>query len=187
MAIKYLHGRLMDRLISNINGIYETDVKYVIPVPANWHSSAEQFIRIAAKNAGIDQDRLEIVFEDQAAVKWCTSDAGPVSRLGGCKYMIIYLGGTSAEIIVHKQMVSGNIEEEHCSSCWQWNETYIYQKFSLYLENLAGKEALDELRKNEISEYLEIHNRFLNFIRNFKGGGDNNFRTLRKSFLGLNI
>ncbi|XP_052225627.1 heat shock 70 kDa protein 12B-like isoform X2 [Dreissena polymorpha] len=48
MAIQYLHKHLLDALKLKLTGLLETDIQYVITVPAIWDISAKQFMREGA-------------------------------------------------------------------------------------------------------------------------------------------
>jgi molecular chaperone DnaK (HSP70) len=48
MSIKYLKGHLHESLSKQVTGVEETDILYVLTVPAIWDDSAKQFMREAA-------------------------------------------------------------------------------------------------------------------------------------------
>ncbi|KAH3808135.1 hypothetical protein DPMN_136486 [Dreissena polymorpha] len=48
MSLKYLQKHLLDALSMSKIGTRETDLKYVITVPAIWGIAAKQFMREAA-------------------------------------------------------------------------------------------------------------------------------------------
>lgn len=47
-SIKYLKQKLMEKLKDRIKDIRETDIHWVITVPAIWNDAAKQFMKIAA-------------------------------------------------------------------------------------------------------------------------------------------
>ncbi|NXJ67644.1 HS12B protein, partial [Rostratula benghalensis] len=53
----------------------QEDITWVITVPAIWHTAARQFMRLAAKKAGLISDmiseKLIIALEPEAASLWC--------------------------------------------------------------------------------------------------------------------
>jgi len=48
MAINYMRGHLMTALKNQVTDIEQTDVMFVITVPAIWSDAAKQFMREAA-------------------------------------------------------------------------------------------------------------------------------------------
>lgn len=48
MSIRYLKGHFLESLNKQKIGIEETDILYVLTVPAIWDDSAKQFMREAA-------------------------------------------------------------------------------------------------------------------------------------------
>ena len=48
MSIKYLKVHFMEAVKKQTSGVLETDVRYVITIPAIWDDKAKQFMREAA-------------------------------------------------------------------------------------------------------------------------------------------
>lgn len=49
-AIRFLRGHLLDTLEKRATGVRETDIQWVLTVPAIWDDAAKQFMREAAEN-----------------------------------------------------------------------------------------------------------------------------------------
>lgn len=48
-AINFLRGHLLDTLEKRATGVRETDIQWVLTVPAIWDDAAKQFMRVAAE------------------------------------------------------------------------------------------------------------------------------------------
>ncbi|XP_062620274.1 heat shock 70 kDa protein 12B-like [Saccostrea cucullata] len=98
-AIKFLRRHLLHTLEQRAAGIRETDIGWVLTVPAIWDDLARQFMREAAVRSGIAGDQLLIALEPGMALLYCNhlpieklkSEAG-VQGFGafskGSKYLI---------------------------------------------------------------------------------------------------
>ncbi|XP_053388604.1 heat shock 70 kDa protein 12A-like [Mercenaria mercenaria] len=113
MSIKFMIDDLMVVVNQRLTGIImETDIHWVITVPAIWSDPAKQFMRHAAIKAGIATERLTIVFEPEAASLYCrhlpvnttvTDGSLTISEFPtGTKYMVIDAGGGTIDITVHE-------------------------------------------------------------------------------------
>ncbi|XP_052803344.1 heat shock 70 kDa protein 12B-like [Mya arenaria] len=105
MSIRYLRNHFLEAVEKQTAGVEETDIQYVLTVPAIWDDSAKQFMREAAIEAGIDSRRLKLAYEPEAASIWCqivTSDAKASLDRPGVQYMVVDLGGGTADIFLMK-------------------------------------------------------------------------------------
>jgi len=48
MAINYMRNHIMDLLKQQVTGIEQSDIKFVLTVPAIWSDASKQFMREAA-------------------------------------------------------------------------------------------------------------------------------------------
>ncbi|XP_053374144.1 heat shock 70 kDa protein 12A-like [Mercenaria mercenaria] len=119
-AIKYLKDHFMKRLKDRIGDVRETDIHWVLTVPAIRHDGAKQFMKEAAnKNfswrnqvayfsinpqAGIPEDQLTLALEPEAAAIYCeelfiskAKEQGQEAQLQsfspGAQFMVLDLGG----------------------------------------------------------------------------------------------
>ena len=54
MSLKYLRGHLLEDIKAHKGEILETDIKYVITIPAIWSDYAKHFMREAAIEVNIE-------------------------------------------------------------------------------------------------------------------------------------
>ncbi|XP_045182072.2 heat shock 70 kDa protein 12A-like [Mercenaria mercenaria] len=163
MSIRYLKDHFLEQLNKQTTGVEETDIQYVITVPAIWDDIAKQFMREAAEQADIDKDRLKLALEPEAASIWCqlvTTEAKGALSGSGTKYMVVDLGGGTADISVHEKNKDGTLKELHKSSGGPWGGMYVDNNYMTWLEKLFGKTALEKLKKEEMAEYFDLLREF---------------------------
>ncbi|XP_045170338.2 heat shock 70 kDa protein 12B-like [Mercenaria mercenaria] len=116
MSIRYLKDHLIEAVTSQTSGVEETDLQYVLTVPAIWNDNAKQFMREAAVEAGMDESRLKLCLEPESASVWCqiiSTDAKAALFKSGTRYMVVDLGGGTADISVHEKLIDGSLKELH--------------------------------------------------------------------------
>ncbi|KAH3823189.1 hypothetical protein DPMN_124988 [Dreissena polymorpha] len=112
LAIEFLKNDMMKNSGEKVVGhIEENDIKWVITVPAIWTEKSKQFMREAAKKAGIPNDRLVLALEPEAVSIYCRhlpvqkATAGSTSisafKPGTC-YLICDAGGGTIDITIHE-------------------------------------------------------------------------------------
>lgn len=81
----------------------ETDVLWVLTVPAIWDDSAKLLMRQAAVAAGLEMEdgQLMLALEPEAASLWCLASGG-VSLEKDDVYMVVDCGGGTVDITVHQ-------------------------------------------------------------------------------------
>ncbi|XP_078317808.1 heat shock 70 kDa protein 12A-like [Crassostrea virginica] len=170
LSIKFLVEDLMQKLKNSYTGIKKSDVEFVITVPAIWDDRSKQFMREAAKGAGIDSSPITIALEPEAASIHCqyipASDLNlSLSKyLGelavGTKYLIADLGGGTADITVHHKMDDGSLEEMREASGGPWGGKSVDDEFEKYIEQIIGTESMQELKTAAFDDYLELMRNF---------------------------
>ncbi|XP_062582493.1 heat shock 70 kDa protein 12A-like [Saccostrea cucullata] len=162
-CIKYMKDHLLKALQDKITGeIFMEDIDFVLTVPAIWDDTAKMFMREAAENAGIKRDQLHVALEPEAASIYCQLmhlESTENSRffLAGkerkAKYMVLDLGGGTADITVHQLKPDGTLAELVPASGGDWGGTCIDKAFKKFLKNLFGEDVLETFKTNP--EYVE--------------------------------
>ncbi|XP_052819969.1 heat shock 70 kDa protein 12B-like [Mya arenaria] len=163
MSIKYLREHLLEEVTRQTRGINETDILYVLTVPAIWDDNAKRFMRDAAVAAKIDPKRLKLALEPECASIWCETldkDVKGALTTAGSRYMVVDLGGGTADISVHERKSDGTLKEIHKASGGPWGGIFVDKNYMKMLDQLYGKEALIDLRKTEMSDYFDITREF---------------------------
>ncbi|XP_052819941.1 heat shock 70 kDa protein 12A-like [Mya arenaria] len=176
ISIKYLREHLLKAVATQKIGIKETDITYVLTVPAIWDDNAKRFMRDAAVAADIDPARLKLALEPECASIWCETldvDIKGAVAIAGSQYMVVDLGGGTADISVHERKSDGTLKEIHKASCGPWGGIFVDKNYMVMLGRLYGEKALIDLRKTEMSDYFDITRDFEHKKRSFHAENTN--------------
>lgn len=189
MAIRYLREHLMEAINRQMDGIDEEVIRWVLTVPAIWDDSAKQFMREAAKEAGIAKDQLTLALEPEAASLYCMKQ--PMAKLSsvdrktsfvefevGTKYMVIDIGGGTVDITLHEILPDRKIRELQAACGGSFGGTNVDSKFNQFLIKLFGNDVLTELKVKCMQDYLDLFRDFETKKRTIKPESDGrvNFR-----------
>ncbi|KAL4217391.1 hypothetical protein ACF0H5_023842 [Mactra antiquata] len=168
MALEYIadHAKRTVKSRKETANIDERDMFFVITVPAIWNDEAKHFMRKAAVSAGLPEPNVSLVLESEAASVWCQAQPLVISQ-GQCsditkfgsKYMVVDIGGGTADITVHEKRPDGKLKELH-SGGGDWGGTQVNKAFIKILEDVLGKETMKLFRDECISDYLDLLNEF---------------------------
>ncbi|WAR04867.1 HS12A-like protein [Mya arenaria] len=120
--------------------------------------------------AGIDPRRLKLAYEPEAASIWCqivTSDAKASLDRPGVRYMVVDLGGGTADISVHEKQANGTLKEIHKASGGPWGGIYVDDNYITMLSEVFGTRAIEELKREEMADYFDILREFETKKRTF--------------------
>ncbi|XP_045176740.1 heat shock 70 kDa protein 12A-like [Mercenaria mercenaria] len=163
MAIGFLRDHLLKALNAQTVGVNENDLQYVITVPAIWNDNAKQFMREAATEAGLDSSRLKLSLEPEAASIWCqtvTTDLKKSLSDVGCQYMVVDLGGGTADISVHEKKADGSLKEIHKASGGPWGGTAVDKNYFDWLTNLFGQRTMERFKREQMADYFDVQREF---------------------------
>ena len=149
--------------------IQDEDLYFVLTVPAIWDDPAKQFMREAAEKAGIQKEKLTIALEPEVASIFCqklktdrvedTTDFTETVQ-SGMKYMVIDLGGGTADITVHQRQSNGTIHEVIPPDGGPWGGKSIDDAFYKFLVEICGRNVMEELKTTELEDYLDLFREF---------------------------
>ncbi|KAK3602827.1 hypothetical protein CHS0354_026379 [Potamilus streckersoni] len=178
LAIRFLKDHLLKTLEIRGTGLTADDIHWILTVPAIWTDSAKQFMREAANEAGIAGGLLTIALEPEAAAMFCqllsTDKLSSMGKFDDKKYMVIDLGGGTADITVHEKQPDGTIKEVHKASGGAWGGTKIDEEFNQMIIKIIGaptfKKFCDENKADHIDllRELEIKKRSIQTDKNEK-------------------
>ncbi|XP_063413780.1 heat shock 70 kDa protein 12A-like [Mytilus trossulus] len=167
-AINYLRESLVHVLCNRINSFREDDIFWIITLPAIWSDAAKQFMKEAAVKAGIPLKSLQLCLEPEAASVYCQHI--PFERLHGGKgisafqagtsYMVLDLGGGTADITVHQVLDGGHIKELQKASGGAWGGVNVDSAFVQFLEKLFSHEVVQTFREMHLFDFLELEREF---------------------------
>lgn len=170
-SIQFLKDHLFKSISDKIKGIKEHDLHYVLTVPAIWEDSAKQFMREAALQAGIKAGQLSIALEPEAASIYCQNlktdrsenkgkNLFSATIKPGTKYMVVDLGGGTADITVHERYSDGTLKEIIPASGGPWGGRAIDEAFHGFLKRICGPKTIDELQKTELEDFIDLFREF---------------------------
>ncbi|KAH3835298.1 hypothetical protein DPMN_108649, partial [Dreissena polymorpha] len=163
-CIKFLKEDLLQNIKTSLNWATETDIRWVLTVPAIWNDVAKQFMREAAVKAGIAEEKMIIALEPEAASFCCrhlpmsamNDGASFVPFQPNSKYLVFDAGGGTVDIAVHQAVFGGGIKEIYAANGGDWGGTYVDKAFGRFLEEIYGVDVIDEFKKEQPSDYMDI-------------------------------
>ncbi|XP_076071442.1 heat shock 70 kDa protein 12A-like isoform X1 [Mytilus galloprovincialis] len=169
-AIKYLKDQAIGRLVKTLKNVETNDIHYVLTVPAIWDDQAKIFMRKAAEKAGIKGKDLTIALEPETASIYCqelrTNRDGKSNKTfsetikKGTKYVVVDLGGGTADITVHERLLDDSLEEVLPPSGGNWGGTAIDKAYKRFLYSVFTKKVIKELKSDELEDYTTLCHEF---------------------------
>ncbi|XP_064601437.1 heat shock 70 kDa protein 12A-like [Liolophura sinensis] len=165
MSIRYLKEHLSQSLPQQVA---DSEIQYVITVPAIWDEDAKQFMRKAAVQAGISPQRLTLALEPEAAsvlFRVLSSrnsyefNGADISEPGS-RYIVVDAGGGTVDTTVHEVMTSGKLKELHKASGGDWGGTQVDDQFTELLLEIFTIKVMKEFGKTHQSDWLELEKEF---------------------------
>ncbi|KAL4230331.1 Heat shock 70 kDa protein 12A [Mactra antiquata] len=169
-VIKYFKDKLLDFLKRQGTGVENEDIHWVLTVPAIWTDSAKQFMRESAYKAGINGAQLSIVLEPDAASLFCqmiptgkikgSESAKLAVASAGTKYMVIDLGGGTADITVLQRQDDGGLRQLHKASGGAWGGAKVDEEFFGMIIRIIGApiftKCIDENKADRLDMQREL-------------------------------
>uniref|UniRef100_A0A8C9EPQ1 Heat shock 70 kDa protein 12A n=1 Tax=Pavo cristatus TaxID=9049 RepID=A0A8C9EPQ1_PAVCR len=147
------------------------EITWVITVPAIWSAAARQFMRLAAKEAGLISDmiseKLIIALEPEAASLWCKqlpqegflaegSDKRKFEDSPGIQYIVVDCGGGTVDITVHEIQENRCLKELHKASGGGWGGNRVDENFIVFLREIFDDGVWDEYVKSYPTELQQM-------------------------------
>lgn len=170
-SIECLKIKLFEQLDKDQTVLSPDDILWVLTVPAIWDDSAKDFMRKAALTADIKNDNLKIALEPEAASLYCQylpvnrfAAGGAASQFSlaspGTVYMVVDLGGGTADITCHEKLKDGNLREVHRACGGPWGGTAVDNNFIDMLSSIVGKPAMTFFMNNHRADYQDLMKEF---------------------------
>ncbi|VDI42555.1 Hypothetical predicted protein [Mytilus galloprovincialis] len=165
MAIKYLKEQVIIKIQSRIKGVTEDDFGFVLTVPSIWSDQAKIFMKTAAEKAGIGKDQLTIALEPEAASLYCHELRLEVDKKenkflqiikSGMEFMVIDLGGGTADITVLRYHKDETLEKVMLTSGGPWGGTSVDQTFLSFMIDLFGTDVITRLKDEDLEDYFHL-------------------------------
>ncbi|XP_028673332.1 heat shock 70 kDa protein 12A-like [Erpetoichthys calabaricus] len=149
----------------------EEDITWVLTVPAIWRPDAKQFMRQAAKQAGlvneINSEKLLLALEPEAASLWCrqlpssgfvaeNNSGATIQNAPGTQYVVVDCGGGTIDITVHEVLENNHLKEIQKASGGGWGGSSVDRNFIVFLRELFGADVWDIFEKQHPSELQKM-------------------------------
>ncbi|XP_053398083.1 heat shock 70 kDa protein 12A-like [Mercenaria mercenaria] len=155
-------------------GLRESDLQWMITIPAISSDSARQFMREAARDAGIPENQLRLVLEPEAAAlysqKQTMLDLDLVCRQQtlldddrlpvGFKYVLADLGGGTSDFCVHEVLGGSKLREVYRATGEIAGGIDVDAEFVSCMKELVGEQVWAEFQSNYTSAYIDLMNNF---------------------------
>ncbi|KAH3818539.1 heat shock 70 kDa protein 12A-like [Dreissena polymorpha] len=169
--IKFLKDDLMEVLKDRVTGGFtSSDVNWVLTVPAIWNERAKQFMRMAAREAGIETGHLSIALEPEAASIFCrhsklrksdlSTDADISTFPPGTQYIVCDAGGGTVDITVHEVTGEKALKEVDKASGGAWGGTQVDAEFEKLMDTIAGCALIQRLKEEYMDDYMDLKRTF---------------------------
>ncbi|CAC5400314.1 unnamed protein product [Mytilus coruscus] len=177
LSIKALKDHFIETINDLVADIQIDDVLWVLTVPAIWNDNAKLFMRKSAEQAGISPNKLLIALEPEAASIYC--QYLPTQKLGGAdpdivvapvgsKYIVIDLGGGTADITVHEKINDGRLREIYFASGGKCGGTSVDSEFFNLMEKIINSATMNAFKREHLEDYLDLGREFENKKRSIK-------------------
>ncbi|KAL3878196.1 hypothetical protein ACJMK2_030564 [Sinanodonta woodiana] len=168
-AIQFLSMDLLQTCKNQVSQIEESDIRWVLTVPAIWSDAAKQFMRESAEKGGIPSKQLLISLEPEAAAILCRYL--PLDKLSvgsnalspfepGSKYVVIDAGGGTIDMAVHEIQQSGKIKELYKASGGHWGGANVDKAFIDLISEIIGKTVMEEISKSHTFDLMDLYREF---------------------------
>ncbi|XP_052241029.1 heat shock 70 kDa protein 12B-like [Dreissena polymorpha] len=160
-TLRFLNGHLLKALHTKSSTVLETEIQYIITVPAVWTDEARHFMKESAFRAGINKERLELVVDSEAAATWWTGvnikDNPDINlQTSGSKWLVVKIGGGTANVLAYEVLPKGKVKVIQKASGGAWGFTNVEQQLLENLDQELGVGNLDKLRREHIGDYYEL-------------------------------
>ncbi|KAL5021285.1 hypothetical protein ScPMuIL_000440 [Solemya velum] len=159
LSIQYFKEHFLYALRSHNTGMTANDVQWVLTVPAIWSHHAKQFMREAAIQAGIEGKRLRLALEPEAASVYCVT-SGVLVRDVGTIYMVVDIGGGTADITVHRIENGGRLAEVYRASGGAWGGMAVDFEFEKQMRKIIGTDVLRDFSDEHKLDYIHMMRSF---------------------------
>ncbi|KAJ8302130.1 hypothetical protein KUTeg_021117 [Tegillarca granosa] len=169
-SIGYLKDRMMETCKKQQTDIRDSDVLWVLTVPAIWNDPAKQFMREAAEMTGIKSNRLILALEPEAASLFCMRlpvekfshgmQKGFSAFQAGSKYIVLDAGGGTIDITVHEVQPDNTLKELHKANGGDWGGTKVDEAFRMLLAAIVGNDVMDAFCQNHKTDMLDLYRDF---------------------------
>ncbi|XP_059517518.1 heat shock 70 kDa protein 12A isoform X4 [Myotis daubentonii] len=182
-ALQYFKEQALKELSDQAGSEFEnSDVRWVITVPAIWKQPAKQFMRQAAYQAGLaspeNAEQLIIALEPEAASIYCrklrlhqmielsskTAVNGYSSRdtvgagfAQGDKYVVVDSGGGTVDLTVHQiRLPEGHLKELYKATGGPYGSLGVDYEFEKLLCKIFGEDFIEQFKIKRPAAWVDL-------------------------------
>ncbi|WAQ94596.1 HS12B-like protein [Mya arenaria] len=130
--------------------------------------------------AGIKEKKLTVALEPEAASLFCrhlpVERSGNETSLGklkaGQRYLVLDAGGGTIDITVHEVLQSMDVKELFKASGGAWGGTKVDEAFKGFINDIAGFDAMGDLKRKHLDDFIDLFRRFENKKRSISPDKD---------------
>ncbi|XP_052257141.1 heat shock 70 kDa protein 12A-like isoform X2 [Dreissena polymorpha] len=153
-ALRYMAEHIKKEIHARVPG-FDDDIHWVITVPAIWSTMSRTFMRVAAQKAGIQNERLSLALEPEAAAICCKCESS-LELQAGKRFMIVDIGGGTTDIAVCEVNEGTSLKELHQPSGGDFGGINVDQKFIELFIEIFGEDVLTEFKDKQTKSYMEM-------------------------------
>ncbi|XP_076142902.1 heat shock 70 kDa protein 12A-like [Alosa pseudoharengus] len=168
-SLRYLKDHALSKIqnYSEAVKLQESDVTWVLTVPAIWSNAAKEFMRKAAIQAGLvtesEPDRLILALEPEAASVYCKQlpsdgfvggekETLRLDQNSGTQYIVADCGGGTIDITVHEVLNGGMLKEVYKASGNDLGGQIVDRELKSFLREICGDKCWEEYENKHPQE-----------------------------------
>ncbi|KAM9061695.1 heat shock 70 kDa protein 12A isoform 2-T2 [Sarcophilus harrisii] len=182
-ALQYFKEQALKELSDQAGSEFEnSDVRWVITVPAIWKQPAKQFMRQAAYQAGMatpeNSEQLIIALEPEAASIYCrklrlhqmidlsskaavngytSSDTVGAGFAQGDRYVVVDSGGGTVDLTVHQiRLPEGHLKELYKSTGGPYGSLGVDYEFEKLLCKIFGEDFIEQFKIKRPAAWVDL-------------------------------
>ncbi|XP_074089674.1 heat shock 70 kDa protein 12A isoform X3 [Macrotis lagotis] len=182
-ALQYFKEQALKELSDQAGSEFEnSDVRWVITVPAIWKQPAKQFMRQAAYQAGMatpeNPEQLIIALEPEAASIYCrklrlhqmidlsskaavngytSSDTVGAGFAQGDRYVVVDSGGGTVDLTVHQiRLPEGHLKELYKSTGGPYGSLGVDYEFEKLLCKIFGEDFIEQFKIKRPAAWVDL-------------------------------
>uniref|UniRef100_A0A8D1F1D1 Heat shock 70 kDa protein 12A n=1 Tax=Sus scrofa TaxID=9823 RepID=A0A8D1F1D1_PIG len=161
-ALQYFKEQALKELSDQAGSEFEnSDVRWVITVPAIWKQPAKQFMRQAAYQAGLaspeNAEQLIIALEPEAASIYCRKLRLHQMIELSDKYVVVDSGGGTVDLTVHQiRLPEGHLKELYKATGGPYGSLGVDYEFEKLLCKIFGEDFIEQFKIKRPAAWVDL-------------------------------
>lgn len=159
------------------------DISWILSVPASWSDTARRIIHQSVVSAGINENNIRFVLEPYVASLYCMRTDTHILHTTGYKYILVDLGGFSADICVYEVIGEKKMKELYRATKENVAGLSVNSQFKDLIKELVGELVWSEFHEHHTPSYQDFMRDFERKKRLFTGYKDTITMSIENSLL----